>query len=109
MLNGKVLDKKEYTISELMGQNRKLDVTYGKAGTHTFGTVSYTHLHGAVQEVHLGAADEAGNEHVAGHVVQVLRGIDLLDDAVFHNNDEMCIRDSHHADGGHHGRGPHPV
>lgn len=42
MLNDKVLDKKEYTISELMqlmGQNRelKLDVTYGKAGTHTFG------------------------------------------------------------------------
>lgn len=40
MLNGKVLDKKEYTISDLMplmGQNRKLDVTYGKAGTHTFG------------------------------------------------------------------------
>lgn len=40
MLNGKVLDKKEYTIPELMplmGQNRKLDVTYGKAGTHTFG------------------------------------------------------------------------
>lgn len=40
MLNGEVLDKKEYTISELMplvGQNRKLDVTYGKAGTHTFG------------------------------------------------------------------------
>lgn len=40
MLNGKVLDKKEYTISELMqlmGQNRefKLDVTYGNAGTHT--------------------------------------------------------------------------
>ena len=42
MLNDKVLDKKEYTISELMqlmGQNRelKLNVTYGKAGTHTFG------------------------------------------------------------------------
>lgn len=40
MLNGEVLDKKEYTISELMplmGQNRKLDVTYGKVGTHTFG------------------------------------------------------------------------
>ena len=40
MLNGEVLDKKEYTISELMplmGQNRKLDVTYCKAGTHTFG------------------------------------------------------------------------
>ena len=42
MLNGNVLDKKEYTISELMqlmGQNRelKLNVTYGKAGTHTFG------------------------------------------------------------------------
>lgn len=44
MLNGKVLDKKEYTISDLMqrmGQNRelKLNVTYGKAGTHTFGIV----------------------------------------------------------------------
>lgn len=42
MLNGKVLERKEYTISELMplmGQNRKLDVTYGKAGTHTFGIV----------------------------------------------------------------------
>lgn len=42
MLNGEVLDKKEYTISELMplmGQNRKLDVIYGKAGTHTFGIV----------------------------------------------------------------------
>lgn len=42
MLNGKVLERKEYTISELMqlmGQNRelKLNVTYGKAGTHTFG------------------------------------------------------------------------
>lgn len=42
MLNGNVLDKKEYTISELMqlmDQNRelKLNVTYGKAGTHTFG------------------------------------------------------------------------
>lgn len=42
MLNGEVLDKKEYTISDLMplmGQNRKLDVTYGKAGTHTFSIV----------------------------------------------------------------------
>lgn len=42
MLNGNVLDKKEYTISDLMqrmGRNRelKLNVTYGKAGTHTFG------------------------------------------------------------------------
>lgn len=42
MLNGNVLERKEYTILELMqlmGQNRelKLDVTYGKAGTHTFG------------------------------------------------------------------------
>ena len=44
MLNDKVLDKKEYSISELMqlmGQNRelKLNITYGKAGTHTFGIV----------------------------------------------------------------------
>ena len=42
MLNDKVLDQQEYTIFELMqlmGQNRelKLNVTYGKAGTHTFG------------------------------------------------------------------------
>ena len=47
-------------------------------------------LQGAVQEVHLGAADEACNEHVAGHIVQVLRGIDLLDDAVLHNNDTVA-------------------
>lgn len=44
MLNGKELTEKEYTISDLMqrmGQNRelKLNVTYGKAGTHTFGIV----------------------------------------------------------------------
>ena len=42
MLNGNVLERKEYTIPELMqlmGQNRelKLDVTHGKAGKHTFG------------------------------------------------------------------------
>ena len=40
-LNDKELDKKEYTIRELMelmGQNQelKLNVTYGKIGTHTF-------------------------------------------------------------------------
>jgi len=45
---------------------------------------------GAVQEVHLGAADEACDEHVAGHIVQVLRGIDLLDDAVLHDNDTVA-------------------
>ena len=44
MLNGKELTEKEYTISDLMqrmGQNRelKLNVTYGKTGTHTFGIV----------------------------------------------------------------------
>src|SRR5699024_9711051 len=44
----------------------------------------------AVQEVHLGAADEAGDEHVAGVIVQVLRGIDLLDDAVLHDDDAVA-------------------
>ena len=47
-------------------------------------------LQGAVQEVHLGAADEAGNEDVAGVIVQVLRSIDLLDDAITHNNDAVA-------------------
>ena len=39
------------------------------------------------EEVHLRAADEAGNEQVGGIVVQVLRGIDLLHKAVLHNHD----------------------
>ena len=54
-------------------------------------TVQVTRLdQGAVQEVHLGAADEACNEHISGHIVHVLRGIDLLDDAVLHNHDTVA-------------------
>ena len=54
-------------------------------------TVQLTLLdQGAVQEVHLGAADEACNEHVARHIVQVLRGIDLLDDAILHDDDAVA-------------------
>ena len=52
-------------------------------GDHVAAQVNAVQLalldQGAVQEVHLGAADEACNEHVARHIVQVLRGIDLLD------------------------------
>ena len=42
------------------------------------------------RQVHLGAADEACNEHVARHIVQVLRGIDLLDDAILHDDDAVA-------------------
>lgn len=40
-----------------------------------------------LDEVHLRRADKAGHEDVAGEVVQVLRGIDLLDNAVLHYDD----------------------
>ena len=60
-------------------------------GDHVAAQVNAVQLalldQGAVQEVHLGAADEACNEHVARHIVQVLRGIDLLDDTILHNYD----------------------
>ena len=39
------------------------------------------------EEVHLRAADEAGDEQVGGIVVQVLGSIDLLHKAVLHNHD----------------------
>ena len=41
-------------------------------------------------KVHLRSADEACNEHVARHIVQVLRGIDLLDDTIFHDDDTVA-------------------
>ena len=42
---------------------------------------------GSVHEVHLRGADEACYELVAGQIIQVLRSIDLLDEAVLHNDD----------------------
>ena len=36
------------------------------------------------------ATETPCNEHVARHIVQVLRGIDLLDDAVLHNHDTVA-------------------
>ena len=44
----------------------------------------------AGDEVHLRSAYEAGNEGVAGLVIKVLRSVDLLDDAVLHNDDARC-------------------
>ena len=40
-----------------------------------------------VEEVHLRAADEGTDEQVGRIVVQVLRGVDLLDEAVLHDDD----------------------
>ena len=40
-----------------------------------------------VDEVHLRRTHEACNEHVGGLGVQILRSVDLLDEAVLHNND----------------------
>ena len=39
------------------------------------------------EEVHLGRADESGNEQVGGIVVEVLGGVNLLDETVLHNYD----------------------
>ena len=41
-------------------------------------------------EVHLRGTDKSGNENVAGTVIQVLRSINLLDNAVLHNDDTGC-------------------
>ncbi len=43
-----------------------------------------------VDEIHLGRADEARNEQVAREIIQVLGGIVLLDNAVFHNDDTVA-------------------
>ena len=40
-----------------------------------------------VEEVHLRAADEGADEQVGRIIVEVLRGIDLLDEAVLHDDD----------------------
>ena len=37
--------------------------------------------------IHLRGTDKAGDELIAGMIVQVLRRIDLLDHAVLHNDD----------------------
>ncbi|EGE56213.1 hypothetical protein RHECNPAF_73009 [Rhizobium etli CNPAF512] len=46
-------------------------------------------LNGRGQHVHLRRADEAGDEHVDGTVVKVLRRIDLLDVPVLHDDDPV--------------------
>ena len=43
-----------------------------------------------IDEVHLGRAHEAGHELVDGVIVQVLRSIDLLNEAVLHNHDAVA-------------------
>ena len=43
-----------------------------------------------IEEVHLGGADEAGDEEIARGIVQHLRGIELLDDAVLHDDDAVA-------------------
>ena len=42
---------------------------------------------GSIQEVHLRGSHEACDEEIAGVVIEVLRGIDLLNDTVLHNDD----------------------
>ena len=42
-----------------------------------------------LDEVHLGRTDEAGNELVAGTVIKPCRAVDLLDEAVLHNDDAV--------------------
>ena len=44
----------------------------------------------AVEEVHLRCADESGDEDILRIVIEVLRCIDLLDSAAFHDNDTVA-------------------
>ena len=43
-----------------------------------------------IKEVHLGNADEAGDEQVGGMIEDLLRRADLLDDAVAHDDDTVA-------------------
>ena len=45
---------------------------------------------GSVDEVHLRRTHEPGHELVAGVVVQVLRSVNLLNEAVLHNHDAVA-------------------
>src|SRR5712692_4832047 len=49
-------------------------------------------LESALDEVHRGAADEAGNEEVRGHVVKLLGRSDLLELAPSHDGDALAER-----------------
>ena len=51
-------------------------------------------VNGRVDEVHLRRSDEACYEHVAGIIIEVLRGVNLLDNAVLHNDDPGTERHS---------------
>ena len=64
----------------LLGNN---DLVIAEGGNNILSFTIQFH----VEEVHLGASDEAGHELVGGIVVQVLGGIHLLHNAVLHNND----------------------
>ena len=58
----------------------------------------------ALEDVHGRGADEAGDEGVRGPVIDIQRGVDLLDDAVLHNADavahghglDLVVRDVDH-------------
>ena len=66
--------------------------------------------HRDLDEVHRRAADEAGHEPVLGVVVQVLRGADLLEQALAHDRDPLAHR--HRLDlvvGDVDHRGPEPL
>ena len=62
---------------------RHLDGVAAELGPHAVRALDELR----VEEVHLRAADEGANEQVGRVIVQVLRGIDLLDEAVLHNDD----------------------
>ena len=55
--------------------------------TNSKSNVVSVNFYFCIQEVHLRRSDESCNEQVARCVVQVLRGIYLLNNSVFHNND----------------------
>ena len=70
--------------------DRELDGVVAKQSVNMVASL----LEFDVDEVHLRRSDEAGNEHVAGLVIQELRSIDLLNDTVLHNDDLIAQRHS---------------
>ena len=62
---------------------RHLDGIVAKLGPNAVRTLDQLR----VEEVHLRAADEGADEQVGRIIVEVLRGIDLLDEAVLHDDD----------------------
>ena len=83
-------DAHEYFLADALVALQLLELLSGNLN----GVVTEYRVNSAVllleangEEVHLRGADESGNEQVGGIVVEVLGGVNLLDETVLHNYD----------------------